>query len=293
MKFSDLIELLLLAAFWGGSFLLMRIAAPILGPVWLIELRVLLAGLILLPVLLRLNLWEQVRQNAIPLFVVGCLNSALPFLLIAFASVYLTAGFTSILNATAPLFGIIIASLWLKEKLTFARMSGFVLGFMGVTLLIGKKSFPTTPLVLLAIAAGLTASFLYAVGAPYSKRYLTKTPPLVIATMSQLSAAVFLLPALPFTVPQTVPSPKIMLCVLALALFSSALAYILYFRLIQNIGASKALTVAYLIPVFAMIWGRLVLQEPITSVMVWGCGLILLGTAIANNLLDRFKAKSS
>ncbi len=140
MRGLEIAELLLLAALWGGSFLFMRIAAPVLGPVWLIEFRVLLAGLALLPVLVRFNLWHEVRRHWISLFIVGCINSAIPFSLLAFASVSLPAGFTSILNATAPLFGTIVAFVWLKERLTIARMIGFVLGFMGVVILIGWKA---------------------------------------------------------------------------------------------------------------------------------------------------------
>ncbi|MDK3159793.1 EamA family transporter [Kamptonema cortianum] len=125
MSISNIAKLLLLAALWGGSFLFMRIAAPILGPVWLIEFRVLLAGLVLLPLLARLALLGEMRRNLIPLLVVGCLNSAVPFVLFAFASISLPAGFTSILNATAPLFGTVVAAVWLKEKLTLTQ--GWVL----------------------------------------------------------------------------------------------------------------------------------------------------------------------
>ncbi|MGF1538644.1 MAG: DMT family transporter [Elainellaceae cyanobacterium] len=135
MKLSDVAELLLLAALWGGSFLFMRIAAPVLGPAWLIELRVLLAGLALLPILMRLGLLGHLRQRWMPLLVVGCINSALPFVLLAFVSLSLPAGVTSILNATAPLFGTVVAAIWLKERLTYPRVAGLVLGFVGVVIL--------------------------------------------------------------------------------------------------------------------------------------------------------------
>ena len=292
MRFSDITELLLLAALWGGSFLFMRMAAPVLGPVWLIKMRVLLAGLALLPLLIRLDLWSEVRRRAIPLFVVGCINSALPFSFLAFASVSLPAGFTSILNATSPLFGTVVAAVWLKENLTISRTVGFVLGFAGVTVLVGWKTFAVTPSFLAAVSGGLLAGLMYAIAAPYTKQKLSGVPPLVIATMSQLSAAVFLLPALPFTVPKTAPNPTIMLSVLVLALFSTALAYILYFRLIQNVGSTKALSVSYLIPLFAMLWGAIMLKEPITLSMVFGCSLILLGTAITNDLFKGLLAKN-
>ncbi|MUH01737.1 EamA family transporter [Scytonema sp. UIC 10036] len=282
MKISDTLELLLLAALWGGSFLFMRIAAPVLGPVWLIEFRVLLAGLILLPILMRLNLLQEIRRNLIPIVVVGWMNSAIPFLLLAFASVSLPAGFTSILNATVPLFGTIIASVWLKEKLTTTRIIGFVLGFTGVVILVGWKAVAATPTFFTAVVAGLCAALMYAISAPYIKQNLRGVPSLVVTTGSQLSAAFLILPMLPFTIPQQTPSIAVVLSVIALALLSTVFAYFLYFRLIQNIGSTKALTVAYLIPLFAMLWGAIVLQEAVTMTTILGCVLVLLGTAIAN-----------
>ena len=287
MKLSDILELLLLAALWGGSFLFMRIAAPVLGPVWLIEFRVLLAGLVLLPILVRLKLAGEIRRRFIPLLVVGCLNSAIPFLLLAFASVSLPAGFTSILNGTAPLFGTIVAFTWLHERLTPSRLLGFILGFVGVVILVGWKTLETTSNVLIAIVAALLAALMYAIAAPYIKQNLADVPSLVVTTGSQLGAALVIIPALPFTVPQQTPSASVVMSVLALAVLSTAFAYILYFRLIQNVGSTKALTVTYLIPLFAMLWGALVLGEAITSSMILGCGLVLLGTAIANDLFAK------
>ena len=288
MKPSDIAELLLLAALWGGSFLFMRVAAPVFGPVWLIEIRVLIAGLALLPLLLRTNDWSSIRAKRWPLFIVGCINSALPFLLLAYASVSLPAGFTSILNSTTPLFGAIVAALWLKEKLTVNRMLGFVFGFAGVSILVGWTRFALTPSFVLAIAAGLLAPMLYAVAAPYAKQQLADVSPLASVTLSQLSAALFLLPALPFTAPEQLPTDSLVwLSVLALSIFSTAIAYLIYFRLIQNIGSTKVLSVTYIIPVFAMLWGAIGLKEPITLAMLAGCALVLLGTAIANDLFQK------
>ena len=281
MKFSDLCELLLLAAVWGASFLFMRIAAPVVGPVLLIELRVLIAGSLLLLLSLRLNLVTQMRRQLVPLLVVGCINSAIPFLLFAIASLYLPAGFTSILNATAPLFGTLIAGLWLRERLTLGQFIGLIVGFLGVTILIGWTSMPISFSFVWSVGAGLTASFLYAIAAPYAKQKLSDIDPIAVATGSQLGATLVLFPLTPFFLPEAFPSLTIVLVTLALGILSTALAYVLYFRLIANIGVSKALTVAYLIPLFAMLWGALVLGEPITSSMIVGCSLILSGTAIA------------
>jgi drug/metabolite transporter (DMT)-like permease len=286
MKTSQIAELLLLAALWGGSFLFMRIAAPQLGPIWLIECRVLLAGGILLPLLVRLDLVRELRPRWRSLLVVGCLNSALPFSLLAFASVSLPAGMTSILNGTVPIFGIAVAAIWLRERLTITRLLGSLLGFVGVVVLIGWQPIAANTSFFIAVAAGLWAALMYAIAAPYIKQTLVGTPPLVVATGSQLGAALVLLPALPFTVPASLPSPQVALSVVALAGLSTSLAYMLYFRLINNVGPTRALTVTYLIPVFATLWGALFLQETITLSTVLGGGLVLVGTAIANGVLS-------
>jgi drug/metabolite transporter (DMT)-like permease len=282
MKILETAGFLLIAALWGGSFLFMRIAAPVFGPIWLIEIRVLLAGLTLLPVLIKLNLLPELRRHWKPLFVVGCLNSAIPFSLYAFASLFLPAGFTAILNATTPLFGVIIALIWLKEKLTIYRIIGLILGFLGVTLLVGWQSLQGDLVILIAVFAGISAALMYAIAAPYAKLKLSGVPALVITTGSLLSAAVFLLPFLPFTLPQNPITFNAIIAVISLALFSTALAYILFYRILQKIGSTRALTVAYLVPIFAMIWGAIILKEAITISMVLSCGLILVGTAIAN-----------
>ncbi|MEY4520570.1 MAG: hypothetical protein RLZZ499_3170 [Cyanobacteriota bacterium] len=281
MKFSNLLELLLLAAVWGASFLFTRIAAPVLGPVLLIELRVLLAGVILLLVATRFNLIGEIRKNLIPLLVIGCINTAIPYLLFAFAALYLPAGFSSLLNAMTPLFGTLITGLWLREKLTLSQFIGLIVGFAGVTILVGWTELPVTNSFIWAVVAGLSAAFLYAVGASYAQKKLSGVNPIVVATGSLLSATICLLPITPWFLPNAFPSMTVIWITIALGLFSTALAYVMYFHLLSNIGVSKSLTVAYLVPLFAMFWGTLILDEPITQSMVFGCGLILSGTAIA------------
>lgn len=290
MSLIHLFELLLLAAIWGASFLFMRIAAPEMGPIWLIEFRVLVAGLVLLPVLARAGKLGELRRFWKPLLILGIINSALPFILLAYASIYLPAGLTSILNATAPLFGVIVAFFWLNERLSLARGAGFVMGFAGVLILIGWENGSGAGLLITAVAAALLASIFYAFGAPFARLKLGAAAPLTIATGSQLGAALFLLPALPLTAPRTSPSLTVILVALALAVLSTAIAYILYFHLIQNVGSSKALTVTYLVPLFAMVWALIFLSEPITPAMIVGCALILSGTAVANEIFTaRFR----
>ena len=281
MKVANILQLLLLAAVWGASFLFMRIAAPVLGPVWLIELRVLLSGLTLLFLSSKSNIIEEIRQHLIPLVILGAINLAIPFILFAIAALYLPAGFAAILNATAPLFGAVIAFVWFKEKLTRGGFVGSIVGFAGVTILVGWTNIPLTISFVASTSAGLLGAFMYAIAAPYAKDKLSGVPSMAIATGSQLSAAIILLPLTPFFLPTAPLSFKVAIVVLALALLSTALAYVLYFRLIDRLGASKTLTVAYLVPLFAMFWGAAVLKEPIDLGAIAGCGLILSGTAIA------------
>lgn len=280
MKIADLLELLFLAAIWSAAFLLTRIAVPELKPVLLIELRVSLAGLVFLIWAIRFDLLTQIKSQLVPLLLLGCINLVIPLLLFAYAALYLPAGFNSILNATAPLFGTIIAAVWLSEKLTLAQFSGLVLGFAGVTILVGWTNITITLPVTLAILAGLLASLLYAVAATYTNQKLRNISSMAIATGSLISAAIVLLPVTPFFLPNTFPSFKAIVATIILALVSTATGNIVYFRLIKKIGVGKALTVTYLVPVLAMIWGAAFLKESITVSMIIGCSLILSGIAI-------------
>lgn len=289
MRIFDFLQLLLLAALWGGSFLFMRIAAPELGPVWLIEIRVLLAGLILLPFVIFSADRSQIQKNIKSFLVVGLLNAALPFTLLSYASITMTAGYTSILNATIPLFGMTIAMIFFRERFTFIRILGFLIGFIGVMVLTGLSSSIDTPGFASATLAGLIAALSYAIASPYIKIKFAGLSPVLVTTGSMLSAALILLPLLPFTVPSKIPSLATLAAVLALSLFSTAFAFLLFFRIIQRIGATRILTVAYLIPVFAIVWGALILGELITLTTLIGGILVLLGTAIANDITRALK----
>jgi len=161
-----------------------------------------------------------------------------------------------------------------------------------VVILIGWENGSGASLPITAVAAALLAAVFYAFGAPYARLKLGDAAPLTIATGSQLGAALFLLPAVPFSAPESSPSLNILLVALALAVLSTAVAYILYFHLIQNAGSSKALTVTYLVPLFAMFWAFIFLAEPITPAMIAGCTLILSGTAVANEIFAARLGKS-
>lgn len=286
MRLCDLVELLALAAIWGGSFLFMRVGAPEFGPLVLIALRVGIAALVLLPVLGLRGGLGQLRSRVWPMGVVGALNSALPFCLLAYATLSITAGFASILNATSPLWGGVVAHLWLRDRLTRSRGLGLAVGFSGVAFLVwGRASFQPGGTGL-AIAAALAATLSYGVSASYIKSRLAAVSPLAVAAGSQLAAALLLLPAAAALWPRHPVSVRAWGSVAALGLLCTAVAYVLYFRLIARIGPGRAIAVTFLIPPFAMAWGGLFLGEALGGRMLVGAAVVLVGTAFATGILE-------
>ena len=287
-------EFFLLAALWGASFLFMRLGAAEFGIVPTAGLRVALAALFLLPVFLVRGVWADFRRHARPILFVGLLNSGIPFLLFAFAVLHIATGLTSILNATVPLTGALVAWLWLKDRPDGSRLLGLGIGFVGVALLVlGKSGVDAQGVVgpgngtlsLLAMGACLLATLCYGIAASFTKRYLSGVHPLASATGSQIGATLGLaLPTLWFW-PAQAASATAWGAIAAVALFCTSIAYILYFRLIAQAGPSKALTVTFLIPVFALFYGAVFLGETISAWMV-GCGLVIVcGTALSTGLI--------
>ena len=284
-------ELLALAALWGASFLFMRVAVPEFGPVMVTEIRVLLASLALAPLLWMSGHWRALRAHAGPLVVVGLVNSALPFALYSYALLWISTGLAAIFNATAPLWGALIAWAWLGERLSRTRVLGLVLGFAGVVWLAwdqaGLRSGAGWGQAAWAVVACLVSTLCYGFSVNFTKRQLGNAPPMAVAAGSQMVAGLAL--ALPATAtwPTAAPSPSAWAAVTVLGLACTGLAYWLYFRLIASVGPSKALAVAYLIPLFALAWGWLFLGEGVTPVMVGAGSVILLGTALATGLISR------
>jgi drug/metabolite transporter (DMT)-like permease len=287
VKPLDILELTILGTLWGGSFLFMRVAAPEFGPIALIAMRVLIASLFLLPLLIRAGLAPSLLEHAPGLFVVGCINSAIPFCLFAFATLSLSAGFTAVINAVAPLFTAIVAFVWLGERLSRLAVVGLGIGFAGVVLLVSDKLDFDGGAATVGILAAMLASFSYGIAANYTREKFSGVGSLELATGSQLAASILLLPLCFWFWPSTTPSMGSWVAVLVLGVVCTGVAYILFFRLIARLGPSKAITVTFLVPLTAMIFGALFLNEQITIEMLLGCGLILLGTALATGLLRR------
>ncbi|OZG73745.1 hypothetical protein BTA51_07995 [Hahella sp. CCB-MM4] len=285
MTAKDSLILTFLAAIWGASFLFMRVAVPEFGPIAMIQLRIGIAALCLLPFLL----WRyrnKIDWSRLPHYIVlGITNSALPFTLLGFATVHVSAGYTSLLNSSVPLWSAIVGALWLGDWLTRWQLGGIMLGFLGVFILVlgkGELSFsgPT-----MAIIACTLATMSYGVSANYTKRYLSGTQPIVLATMSQATAAILMLPLTWLYWPSQTISSTAWVFVTALGAVCTAFAYILFYGLISRVGPTKTVSVTFLVPVFAMLWGHVYLAEQITAYMLVGCLVILIGTAFTIGLI--------
>ncbi len=278
MTSRDRFELVLLGAIWGASFLFMRIAVPELGAVVLIELRMVIAAVFLVAILAWRGQLGALRGRALSFTLLGIVNTALPFILFAFATGKLTAGFAAVINATVPLFGAVFAFACLRERLAKAKVLGLLVGFAGVVVLVsGKLELPDDRL---AIGAGLAAALSYGIAAHSSKKAFGGVPPLVVSAGSLVAASVVTAPFCVFTWPAEAPSLTSLGCALALGVVCTGAAYLLYFRSIARIGPMRAMTVTYLIPVFAIVWGGVFLGEGFTWPMGVGACVILVGTTL-------------
>ncbi|HOZ62774.1 MAG TPA: DMT family transporter [Burkholderiaceae bacterium] len=285
MKKSILIDFVSLAAMWGASFLFMRMGAAEFGVFATAGLRVAIAAAFLTPILWFSGHWGELQRKAGAILFIGLLNSGIPFALFSYAVLSITTGMTSILNATVPLFGAVIAWLWLKDRPSNSRILGLLIGFGGVILLAGEKASFKPGGTGWAILACLLATVCYAFAASFTKRYLTGVHPLATATGSQLGASIGLaLPTFWFW-PAQMPGLKPWLALGALGVVCTGVAYILYFRLIERAGPARALAVTFVVPVFALTYGGLFLGEQLTLWMLV-CGVIIVcGTALSTGLL--------
>lgn len=285
MRTRDVVELLALAAIWGASFLFMRVAAPAFGPVALVALRVGIAATVLVPVLALRGGAGALRGRAGPVLVVGAINSALPFCLLAYATLSVTAGFASILNATSPLWGGLVAHLWLRDRLDRSRALGLAVGFAGVAVLVWGRIDLRPGGSGWAVAAALAATLSYGIAASFTKRFLRGVDPLAVAAGSQVAAALLLAPAAVALWPAGPVGAREWQAAVALGVLCTALAYVLYFRLIASAGPARAISVTFLIPPFAVAWGAAFLGETLSLRVLAGSAVVLLGTALATGLL--------
>jgi len=283
------LDFVLLGAIWGSSFLFMRFGAVEFGAVPTAAMRVAIASAFLLPLLAWRGQMGVLRQHWKKIFAIGVINSGIPFLCFSFALLSITTGLSAILNATVPLFGAIVAWVWLRDKPTALRALGLAIGFAGVALLAwDKASFKPDASGIApawAVIACLVATICYGIAGNAAKIHLAGLPALATATGSQIGAMLVLaLPAI-WLWPAHAPSLQAWLALVAVGVLCTGVAYILYFRLIENAGAPRALAVTFIVPVFAVIYGAVFIGEPVTGWMLFCGGVIVCGTALSTGLL--------
>jgi drug/metabolite transporter (DMT)-like permease len=283
MKAKHWLILFTLAGISGSSFIFTRQIAPVFGPIGTADLRILIAGAALLLYILAVRGQVGWKNNWLLYAVIGVLNSGLPFLFVSFAAVTLPASYLAILNASAPVFGGLFSAIWLGERLTAFKIGGMVLGMLGVGLLTYSGGTSTeVPHFTVSVLASLAAAVCYALSGIFIKRRAKHIKPLAMAACSQFSAGLLMLP---FYATSSTPghvSTMVVIDLLAVALLCSAVAYLLYFKLIAEVGPTKTLTVTFLSPMFAMAAAYLALGETITVQMCAGAVVIVLATLAVN-----------
>lgn len=279
---ADLARLVVLGAIWGASFIFIRVLSPVIGPWATADWRVLLGGATLVVYAVAIGRRAELARYWKSYVVVGTVNSAMPFLLFGFAALHLPASYLGILNSATPLFAALLATIWLDERLTLAKIVAIACGGIGVGLV--SKAGPVVPdaLFIWAVAASLVAALCYAAAGVYLRRNVAHAPPLAVAGWSQAWAGVLLLPGMLAATPASAKSiltdPILAADMLALAIVCSAVAYLLYYRLMRDVGPTRTLTVTFLIPLFGMLWGWLFLNETITWTMLVGCAFVIAST---------------
>ena len=271
----------------------MRFSAVEFGAMATAAGRVAIAAAFLLPIVLIKRLLPELKQHWKKIFFMGIFNSAIPFACFAFALLSITTGLSAILNATVPMFGALVAWIWLKDKPALSRVAGIAIGFTGIALLAwDKATFKPDASGMApgwAVLACLLACLCYGIAASFTKKYMAGINPMVTAAGSQIGATLGLaLPAV-WLWPAKPPSITAWVSLLVLGVACTGIAYILYFRLIEKAGPQRTLTVTFLIPVFAVFYGVLFLREGVTPWMLLCAAVIVCGTALATGLVS-FKA---
>jgi drug/metabolite transporter (DMT)-like permease len=273
------LELGLLGAIWGASFLFMRVSANDFGPMPLVEVRLGLGSLVLLPFL-----WRARAQFASPklwgkLALIGAINSAVPFMLFAWAAQRAPAGVGAIANAMTVLFTALVGFLFFGEKVGAKRAIALFTGFAGVVVLASGKIAGAS--IGSAVLAGTAAAFLYGIGINLVRRHLTGLPPAAVASATLGTSTLMVLPFAVASWPEQAIPLKSWLSAGMLGVVCTGIAFVMYYRLIARIGASRASTVTYLIPVFGVAWAWLLLGESLTWTMAISAALILGSVAMS------------
>ena len=276
----DYIELLILSAIWGSSFLFLRIASPEFGPIFLIEMRVASGLIVLLPICLLLGKIQELKENWKMIFILSLSNMTIPFCLFAYSALNMGAGILSIINATVPFFTAIIAFLVYQQRMTRYGLIGLMVGFMGVAVLVFDPSESSGVTSDLAVPSALFACVLYGVALNIVSHKLQGVSGISITTGALFFSTIVLIPFAVIERPEVMPQGSVWFSVLALGVVCTGFGYILFYRLIARIGSQQAIMTTYLIPIFSILWANLFLAESITLFMIFGGMLVLMGVGM-------------
>ena len=280
VSLRDISELIFLSAIWGSSFLFLRLTSPVFGPIFLIEMRVLSGLAVLLPLVLFLGKRAEFQKHWKMIATVSLMNMAIPFCFFAFSAVYIGAGLLSIINATVPIFSACVAYVVYKKRLSRSSLLGLLIGFLGVVVLMFNPDESFGSSGWLAILSALLACLLYGTAINLTVNNLQGVSGLTITAGGLFVSSLVLLPFALWARPEVLPVGNIWWSVFALGIVCTGFGFVMFYRLIDRIGAGRAIMTTYLIPVFSILWGNIFLGESVTLIMVVGCILVLLGVGL-------------
>jgi drug/metabolite transporter (DMT)-like permease len=286
MESKDWLLLTALAAIWGSAFMFIKISAVDFGPILLVTLRLLIAGLVFMPLLLRQKYRLLFKSHLPGIIIIAIFSNALPFTLFAFASLGATSNMLGILNGTTAFLTTVIAYFWLNESISSKQIIGLCLGFMGVIILVNPANGSST---IIASTCALIGSLCYAFNGNYLQKFHSNSNKKVLIGWSMLFGGLFMTPIAVFNLPDTMPNLNSFLALLWLAVVSTGIGYLGYIRLIDRIGAVKTSTLTYLLPVFSILWGAIFLQEQITLIIFGGFIFVMMGMYFANTTKVKIK----
>ena len=291
VSLRDISELIFLSAIWGSSFLFLRLTSPVFGPIFLIEMRVLSGLAVLLPLVLFLGKLAEFQKHWKMIATVSLMNMAIPFCFFAFSAVYIGAGLLSIINATVPIFSACVAYVVYKERLSRSSLLGLLIGFLGVVVLMFNPDESFGSSGWLAILSALLACLLYGTAINLTVNNLQGVSGLTITAGGLFVSSLVLLPFALWARPEVLPVGNIWWSVFALGIVCTGFGFVMFYRLIDRIGAGRAIMTTYLIPVFSILWGNIFLGESVTLIMVVGCILVLLGVGLTTKKSNTDKVR--
>ena len=286
MESKDWLLLTTLAAIWGSAFMFIKISAVDFGPILLVTLRLLIAGLVFMPLLLRQKYRLLFKSHLPGIFIIAIFSNAMPFTLFAYASLGATSNMLGILNGTTAFLTTLIAYFWLNESISTKQVIGLGLGFIGVLILVNPANGSST---FVASMCALIGSLCYAFNGNYLQKYHSNSNKKVLIGWSMLFGGLLMMPLAAFNLPKAMPDINSFFALMWLAIVSTGIGYLVFVRLIDRIGAVKTSTLTYLLPVFSILWGAIFLQERITLIIFGGFIFVMMGMYFANTT---FKVKS-